>query len=175
MAEHDIRSGEIIAIDVETFGRTCTLSNEVAPVTLEGAQYSVPFCLGVAATSGASSLLPLGEESLANARAIDTAQRVRMTVTPEFDTMFPAAVPGRVRVTTASGVFERTVLTPKGEPANPMSWEDIDSKFQTISAGRVGAGVAGGVRSAIGALRTGDVTALKSMLEVRIFPEPDCR
>jgi len=173
MAEHDIRAGEILAIDVETFGRTLTLSNEVAPVTLEGAQYSVPFCLGVAATSGASALLPLGEESLANASALDIAPRVRMTVTPEFDTMFPAAVPGRVRVTTASGVFERTVLTPKGEPANPMSWEDIDSKFQTVAAGRVGACVAGRIRSAIRALRTGDITALKSMLEARVFPGPD--
>lgn len=175
MAEHGMRSADIIAIDVDTFGRTLTLSNEVAPATLEGAQYSVPFCLGVAATRGASALLPLGEESLADACALDISQRVRMTVTTEFDAMFPAAVPGRVRVTTSSGVFERTVLMPKGEPANPMSWEDIDAKFQSIAAGRVGASVAEGIRSAIIALRTGDITALTSMLAGRVFPEPDGR
>jgi 2-methylcitrate dehydratase PrpD len=175
IAEHDILSGDIIAIDVETFGRTLTLNNEVAPTTLEGAQYSVPFCLGVAATNGAPALLPLGEQSLANASALDIARRVQMTVTPEFDTMFPAAVPGRVRVTTKSGLFERTVLTPKGEPTNPMSWEDIDSKFGAIAAGRVSACVEGRIRGAIGALRAGDITALKSMLEARAFREGDFR
>jgi 2-methylcitrate dehydratase PrpD len=173
MTEHDIQSGDITGIDVETFGRSLTLSNEVAPVTLEGAQYSFPFCLGVAATCGVSALLPLSSESLANASAIEISRRVRVIVTPEFDTMFPAAVPGRVRVTTASGVFERTVLAPKGEPTNPMSWDDIELKFQDIAAARVDARVAGGIRCAIGALRKGDITPLKSMLEARVFPEDD--
>jgi len=173
MAEHGIQSSEIVAVDVDTFGRTLTLSNEVAPATLEGAQYSVPFCLGVAATRGAPALLPLGEESLSDARGLAISERVRMNVTPEFDAMFPAAVPGRVRMTTACGVFERTVLTPRGEPANPMRWEEIDAKFATIAAGRVGASVADGIRNAIAALRAGDITALQMLLATRIFPEPD--
>lgn len=173
MAEHDIQSRNITGIDVETFGRSLTLSNEVAPVTLEGAQYSFPFCLGVAATCGGSALLPLSNDSLANASAIEIARRVRITVTPEFDMMFPAAVPGRVRVTTASGVFERTVLAPRGEPTNPMSWEDIESKFQAIAAGRIDDRFAGGIRSAIGSLRRGDITPLKSLLETSAFPERD--
>jgi 2-methylcitrate dehydratase PrpD len=170
--EHGIKANEIIGIEVETFGRASALSNEIAPATLEGAQYSIPFCLGVAATSGSSALLPLGERSLTDAAAIAVAQRVRMSVTPEFDVMFPAAVPGRVRVTIASGVYECTVLTPKGEPANPMSWEDIDSKFQAIADERVSASIADGIRSAIRALRMGDITALKSALLVRSFPDP---
>jgi 2-methylcitrate dehydratase PrpD len=74
------------------------LSNELAPVTLEGAQYSVPFCLGVAATRGASALLPLGQEPLADAGALVISQPVRMTVTPQFDAMFPAAVSGWIHV-----------------------------------------------------------------------------
>lgn len=167
--DHDIHSEAIIKIDVETFGRSLTLSNEVAPRTLEGAQYSLPFCLGVAATSGAPALLPLSNESLTDQRAIEIAGRVQMTVNPEFDLMFPNAVPGRVRVTTASGSFERTVLAPKGEPTNPMSWDDIGLKFQAIAAGRADARVAAGIPNAIGALRRGDVAPLQSMLEARLF------
>jgi 2-methylcitrate dehydratase PrpD len=172
MAEHKITVGDVIGIDVETFGRTLTLGNEVAPATLEGAQYSLPFCLGVAATSGASALLPLREGSLADAGALAAAQRVRMAVSPEFDAMFPAAVPGRVRVTTATGTFERTVLMPKGEPLNPMTWEDIESKFRAIAGGRVGAPTADGIRGAIQALRTGDIAPLRSVLAASSFPEP---
>ncbi|MGJ5205897.1 MmgE/PrpD family protein [Bradyrhizobium sp. HKCCYLR20261] len=172
LTDHDIRPDAIINIDVETFGRSLTLSNEVAPATLEGAQYSLPFCLGVAAISGARALLPLSNESLADARAIEIAGRVRMTVNPEFERMFPAAVPGRIRITTSSGTFERTVLAPKGEPTNPMSSDDIGIKFQAIAAERVDAGVAAGIRHAIGALRRGDIAPLHSILGDRLFATP---
>ncbi|NPU13432.1 MmgE/PrpD family protein [Bradyrhizobium sp. 83002] len=171
LRDHDIHPDAIIGIHVETFGRSLTLSNEVAPGTLEGAQYSLPFCLGVAAISGAAALLPLSSDSLRDQRAIEIAGRVRMTVNPEFDLMFPAAVPGRVRITTASGVLEQTVLAPKGEPTNPMSWDDIGAKFLAIAAERVGTRVAAGIPSAIGALQTGDLAPLQSMLEARLFAD----
>jgi 2-methylcitrate dehydratase PrpD len=173
LKDHDIVPGAIVDIDVETFGRSLTLSNEVAPATLEGAQYSLPFCLGVAATRGASALLPLSNESLTDRSAIEIAGRVRMTVNPEFELMFPAAVPGRVRINTTSGTFERAVLAPKGEPTNPMSWDDIGAKFQAIAAGRVDARVVAGIPKAIDALRRGDAAPLQAMLEARLFASPD--
>jgi len=164
MAEHDIAAADIVGIETETFGRTLTLSNEIEPATLEGGQYSLPFCLGVAATRGALALLPMREGSLTDAAALQMAKRVTMTVRPEFDAMFPAAVPGAVRVTTASGVFDRTVLMPRGEPVNPMTWEDIDAKFLTIAAERIDVPTANGIRSAIAALRAGDIAPLQSIL-----------
>ncbi len=164
MAEHRIAANDIVGIEVETFSRALTLANEVAPSTLEGAQYSIPFCLGIAATRGASALLPLRDASLADMDAIGVARRVRMSVTPEFDAMFPAAVPGRIRVATADRTFTNTVTTPKGEPANPMTWDDIDAKFQAIVKGRIAPFVAGEIRGAIEALRQGDIRALTSVL-----------
>lgn len=164
MAEHEIAANDIVGIEVETFGRALTLANEAAPTTLEGAQYSIPFCLGVAATRGASALLPLRDESLADVDAVDVARRVRMSITPEFDAMFPAAVPGRVRVATADQTFACTVMIPKGEPANPMTWDDLDAKFQAIAKGRIAPSLAGEIRGAIEVLRHGDIAALVSVL-----------
>ncbi len=164
MADHGIVADDIIAIDTDTFRRTLTLSNEVAPATLEGGQYSLPFCLGVAATRGAAALLPLREESLGDAVALAVSARVKMTVKPEFDAMFPAAVPGAVRITTVSGTLERSVLMPKGEPANPMSWDDIDAKFRAIADGRVSGSTADALRSAVDALRNGEIAPLRAAL-----------
>jgi 2-methylcitrate dehydratase PrpD len=171
MAEHGLKPDDIVRIDTDTFGRTLTLSNEIAPATFEGGQYSLPFCLGVAATGSASALLPLREESLTDAAAIAVAQRVRMAVRPEFDAMFPAAVPGSVRVTTASGVFERTVLNPKGEPVNPMTWEDIETKFRAIADGRISIAAADQMLGAIEALRAGDVAPLRALLAAKPLPK----
>lgn len=168
-AEHGIAADDILAIEVDTFQRAYALSNEVAPKTFEGAQYSIPFCLGVAAVHGASALLPLDEAALADAAAIAVADRVRMTVTPEFDAMFPAAVPGRVRVRTAAGLHERAVLLPKGEPANPMTWKDIDAKFGAVAGARLAAPVVARIRGAVGALRDGDPAPLRGVLAGTIF------
>jgi 2-methylcitrate dehydratase PrpD len=169
MAEHRIGAADIVSIEAETFGRTLTLSNEIAPVTLEGGQYSLPFCLGVAATRGAAALLPMCEASLSDADALAVAQRVRTTVKPEFDAMFPAAVAGAVRITTACGSVESTVLMPKGESANPMNWEDIDRKFIAVAQPRVGTSTANGIRAAIGALRTGHIAPLRTILAAQCF------
>jgi 2-methylcitrate dehydratase PrpD len=172
MVEHSIDTVEIVGIDTETFGRTFTLSNEIEPATLEGGQYSLPFCLGVAATRGASALLPMREEQLTDSAALQMAKRVTMTVRPEFDAMFPAAVPGAVRVTTRSGVFERTVLMPKGEPVNPMGWKDIERKFLTVAQGCVDAPVVEKILDAIHALREGDIAPLRSVLAMECEPIP---
>jgi 2-methylcitrate dehydratase PrpD len=169
MAEHRLAAADIVGIETDTFGRTFTLGNEVAPTTLEGGQYSLPFCLGVAATRGAAALLPMQEESLADADAIAVARRVRMSVKPEFDAMFPAAVPGSVRITTASASFERTVLMPKGEPANPMGWDDIERKFSAVAEPRIGRATANRIRTAIQALQAGDIMPLRTILAAPCF------
>lgn len=172
MAEHRIGAADIVGIDAATFGRTLTLENAAAPTSLEGGQYSLPFCLGVAAVHGAPALLPMREAQLADRDSIAVAQRVTMTVRAEFDAMFPAAVPGAVRVTTASETFARTILMPKGEPSNPMSWDDIEQKFRAIARERVGASAAAGFLSAIEALRAGDVAPVRSMLASQVFDAP---
>lgn len=171
MQRHGIKAADIVSIDVDTFGRTMTLSNEVAPATLEGAQYSLPFCLGVAAVHGASALLPLTDEPLKDAMVLDVSRRVQTTVTPEFDEMFPRAVPGRVRISTATATFEHTVLTPKGEPTNPMTWDDIEAKFDAVAVPRIGSRVADDIRGAIGALRVGDINALRALLAARLYSD----
>jgi 2-methylcitrate dehydratase PrpD len=173
VAAHGLEPHDIRDIEVETFGRALTLGNEAAPATLEGAQYSIPFCLGVAATRGASALLPLRDQSLIDTAALAVARRVRLTILPEFDAMFPASVPGRIRLTTSSGVFEHTVLAPKGEPTNPMTWDDIDAKFETIADGRIAPSLANTLRTAIDSLRNGDIAPLRSILAGTAFRESE--
>jgi 2-methylcitrate dehydratase PrpD len=169
MAEHGFTAGDIAAVEVETFGRTLTLSNDAVPATLEAAQYSLPFCMGVAAARGAPALLPLTTQALSDTQALDVSRRVTMRVAPDLDAMFPAAVPGRVRVRTGKGLFERSVMMPKGEPANPMSWDDLDAKFLAIAEQRVSAIAAEQIRRAVHALRMGEIAPLIAVLEEELF------
>jgi 2-methylcitrate dehydratase PrpD len=164
-AEHRFSATDIETIEVDTFGRALTLNNEIAPTSLEGAQYSIPFCLAVAALRGARALLPLEDSILADREAIALAGRVHVAVDPLFDRMFPAAAPGRVRVRTASSCFEREILSPRGDPTNPMGEAEIETKFRQVATGRMQPGGADRVADAIASLGLGDLEALRNVLQ----------
>jgi 2-methylcitrate dehydratase PrpD len=54
---------------------------------------------------------------------------------PELTALFKkGARPAAVEVKTRRGTFQREVLYPKGDPHNPMTWEDVTQKFMTQSA-----------------------------------------
>ena len=69
------------------------------------------------------------EETLGDQDVLALSRRVKLHLDPEFDAMFSASVPGRVTVTVRGRQLTETVLVPKGEPSNPMSWQDLERKF----------------------------------------------
>lgn len=167
-ARDGIAAAAIASIEVHTFSRTLRLNNDPAPATLEAAQYSVPFCVALAAVRGPQALVPLQQASLADAAALALAAHVGLVVDPQFDAMFPAAVPARVRVATSSGVHVHAVLTPKGEPSRPMTWADLEEKFDVAAAPHIDAAQASGLRDAVFSLRDGDLGPLCGALATPI-------
>lgn len=131
----DILSGEglrpeaIEAVEVHTFERALKLNNDADPETLESAQYSVPFMLGVAAVEGRDALLPLTIHSLHNPATVAFARKVELLVDDTINARFPATTGARVVLVTATGRHMREVMHPKGDPANPMTREELLHKF----------------------------------------------
>lgn len=128
------RPERIERVEIETFARVLRLSNEIAPTTLEGAQYSLPFCVAVAAQEGAAGFLPLAGSLLGRRDLIALAERVVVRVDPELDHRFPAEAPARVKIQADGKVHERTVLAALGDPANPMGDDALRRKFLTLAA-----------------------------------------
>lgn len=124
----------IVAIELQTFSRALRLSNEVEPTTLEGAQYSVPFCVAVAALDGRNSLLPMRSELLDRADIQAMSARVKMSVDPVLDGCFPAQAPARVRIVGTNWSAEREVRFAWGDPDSPMGQEGLLNKFDTLTA-----------------------------------------
>mgnify|MGYP001157628420 FL=1 len=124
-----LRWEAVKSVEVHTFERALKLNNEPDPNTLEGAQYSVPFVLGVAAVEGRSALLPLTEASLHRAETVDFAGRVTLLVDEEIDAAFPGTTGARIVLKTATGQHTREVLHPLGDPDNPMPRDELVKKF----------------------------------------------
>ncbi len=134
LAEGCLDPAAIAGITIQTFERALRLNNYPDPDGIEGAQYSIPFCLGLAAFHGAGALLPLREASLHDPRAVALARRVTLAVDPELDGRFPVQTAARIIVQTGGQRIEKTVLTPHGDPANPLSPPELEAKFLRLAS-----------------------------------------
>ena len=132
---HNLAVADIRTVDVFTFERTLRLNNDADPDTLEGAQYSLPFCLAVAAFGGAEALMPLSPEWLHRQDIVALARRVSLHVDTELDARFPAETGARVCLQTGRGILEQTCRHPFGDPANPMDRTRLVAKFKKLTAG----------------------------------------
>lgn len=133
--DHHLAPDDIYTVDVFTFERTLRLNNYADPATLEGAQYSLPFCLAVAIVGGAEALMPFSPDWLQRPDIVALARRINLHIDPELDERFPRETGARVCLQTAGGVLEQTVRHPLGDPANPMDKIHLTAKFKKLSAG----------------------------------------
>lgn len=139
ISKQKLSLSDISGIRVETFRKGVeTLNNQVAPKSLEAAQFSTPFCLGVVAVRGIPALLPMTDPGLlsdSNIRSL--AERVEVVLDATLDSYFSAAVPARVIVACDDTTFTETVMEPLGEPGNPMGWDMLFEKFRALSASQL--------------------------------------
>jgi 2-methylcitrate dehydratase PrpD len=138
-SQFGIEASRIETVEIDTFSWALRLNNEVAPLTVESAQYSVPFCVAMALVRGADALVQIEQGDISRAETIALAGRIRLGIDPAFDAMFPQAVPTRVRIKTSDGIVSTEVAVPLGEPTNPMDWSALENKFRAVADRRLDA------------------------------------
>ncbi len=134
MAAEKLAPRDISRVRVYTFERGLRFHNP-RPSTLEGVQFSTPYCLAVAAFRGAEAFLPLAEDVIGRPELLEFAARVQLCVDPALEARFPAQVPARLVLETGRGSFEKHVEDPLGDPANPMPPERLKAKFDRLTRG----------------------------------------
>ena len=105
------------------------------PKSVVDMQFSMPFAAAVALTYGSASLseYALGVPDRPEVRHI--MDRVQCVTDPELDALTPRYFPAWVEVRTTDGRTLRSELTyPKGDPENPVTWDEMREKFNKLSA-----------------------------------------
>ena len=136
MKEHRLHADSIDRVEVATFRRAVEgLTNEIQPKSVESAQYSLPFSLAVAALEGQKGLLPLRPEFLGRPELVSFAKKVHFREDSNMDRLFPSRAPARVRLTVGAKKLEKTVLSPWGDPENPLKDFQLLDKFRILTEG----------------------------------------
>jgi 2-methylcitrate dehydratase PrpD len=105
------------------------------PKTGYAAQFSGPFTVATALVGGGGlgvSLDDFTNEAVRDRRKLDLASRVRCSADEECDRIFPNQFPAVLRVHLENGeTREARVSHNRGGPENPLSDEELETKFHT--------------------------------------------
>jgi 2-methylcitrate dehydratase PrpD len=161
---HGIKPEEIDAIEVETTSGALRISNRVRPVNLTDVQYSIPYCLALAAIAGPQALLPLTWEALSRDSVSRLASRVRLSLSPEFDARFPSETLARVTIVRGEQSVVSDVTAPLGETSNPLSWSQLEEKFKAATGRMATKAQRLHILKAVNDARAGDIGNLVSCI-----------
>ncbi|MFC2065841.1 MmgE/PrpD family protein [Chloroflexota bacterium] len=131
------RTDDIEKIIIHTYGVAVTAAADSPdkwdPTTRETADHSLPYVLAVAFTKGAIWLDDFTEESIRNPELRPLMKKIEVYEEEEYTKAFPEANCFRIEVITRSGERHvREIRYAKGHPKNPMTDQEIETKFRRL-------------------------------------------
>jgi 2-methylcitrate dehydratase len=137
-AEHRFSTDDIAEIRIEVIARAVDILGDPAkyrPTTRETADHSLPYAVAVAMIDRALGPAQFEEHRVRDPRLIPMMDKVRILASDAFDARFPASQPSRVTVVLLDGSrFEAEVEYPKGDPRDPLTMRDLETKLRALAA-----------------------------------------
>ena len=97
-------------------------------------QFSTPWAVAIAVARGRVTMQDLDQESITSPEILSVSEKIRV----EWDDRFSrqdGVEPARVTITTTEGAeYTETVEYPLGSPLNPITWNDLESKFRNCAS-----------------------------------------
>ncbi|MEO0543085.1 MAG: MmgE/PrpD family protein [Pseudomonadota bacterium] len=162
---NEISPSEITAVTVEAYSGALRISNHSRPKTIVEAQYSIPYCVGLAAVKGLDVFLPMNEGDLGHQQAEAIAEKVLVRQSAEFEREFPARTLCRVTIRTDKKEFVGSVTEPSGEANKRPTWIARLGKFETVTANSIPQARREALLNAFESLKAANIEPLLNALE----------
>jgi 2-methylcitrate dehydratase PrpD len=138
-AEHDIYPEQVARIEVAVLEAGWPLvceprGRKYSPLNVVDAQFSMPYGAAVALTDRAAGLDQFTGDSFHSPQIKSLMGKVVLQKDNRIEKNFPAEWPGLVSVQLTNGNhFEKYVRFPKGDPENPLTWQELSAKFHSLA------------------------------------------
>lgn len=104
------------------------------PESIVDAQFSMPFGAAVAILFGKATLDEYTAENIASPRVRAMMQRINCVEDPSIEGEFPQKWPATATLQAKDGrVFSVRIEYPKGDPENPLTWDELIGKFRGLA------------------------------------------
>jgi 2-methylcitrate dehydratase PrpD len=137
-AKHSFKADEVERVEVETYHLAAQLSDP-APTTPLGGRFSIPFAVATTLINGSTGPEAFEQHSLENSTIRRLAGRVEIREAPDFTVMLPDRRPARVTVHLTGGrALSHTVYHSQGDPAQPISHDELVTKYFNLAEPIIG-------------------------------------
>ncbi len=151
--ENDIKPDDIEEVIVTTIARAVDIlfdDEKYNPSSRETADHSLPYCIAAAIVDRKITGDQFSDERIQDPAIKSVLGKIKGEASEEFEKMFPAKQPSKVKVRLKSGAeFTAQLDYPKGDPREPMTEQDLDTKFSGLSSSLFGPDKQNAIKKAI--------------------------
>ena len=139
MTVEDLKAEDVKTVDVRTI-RVAAVLASVGWEDMTPAQMSVPYTTAIALRHRSVMLKHFAKSYREDETINDEIAKIKITVDPELDKLYPDARPSEVNIITTDGrTFNRRVLEPLGSVRNQLSSDALMAKYLSLAEPIVGA------------------------------------
>ncbi len=137
---HDISPEQVERVEVAVLEAGWPLvceprERKLAPSNSVDAQFSMPYGAAVALAERAAGLDQFSPEHIHSPRIRSLMAKVVLQTDAAIERNFPVEWPAIVRVEMKDGRrYEKFIRFPKGDPENPLTWQELSAKFLSLAA-----------------------------------------
>lgn len=130
--------GDVAKVEIETHEAGYTIlgkdREKWVPATKETADHSLPFMVGMALLRGKVENGTYSSRNIGDPRVLAFLKKITVTEAEDLTTMYPKHIANRVTLRLGDGrTITEQVDDPKGHPNNPMTKEDVEKKFRSLT------------------------------------------
>jgi 2-methylcitrate dehydratase PrpD len=143
--ENGLTAEDILGVEVAIleagWGIVCEpREKKYAPASVVDAQFSMPFGAAVAIVHRAAGLDQFTLDQVRSPEVRKLMEKVALVRDARLEQTYPREWPARVWIRTRNGeTHEKFVRYPKGDPENPLSWDEMAAKFRALAGPVLGA------------------------------------
>ena len=123
------------AVEIATYGAAIDFCDRRHPETPDAARFSLQHSVAIALSRGAPRISDFEGEALTDPAVSELRDTVRLRLAHEIDAAFPVKYGAAVKITTPGWeTLESRCQDAWGDPENPMSLDDLLTKFHANTA-----------------------------------------
>lgn len=128
-----VKVEDIEKIEVRAYKLAVAGHDHKEIASISSAKMSIPFSVAVALITGEAGLNAFTAETVSNFAILSLAKKVEVMEDEELTAQAPAKRASIVTIYTSSGTFTKQIDYPKGEPENPLTKDELESKFRELA------------------------------------------
>lgn len=130
--QYGIKAEDVESIKVETYNLAVSGHDHTDIQGSYSAKMSTPYSTAVALVYGKAGLQEFESQVLGNTTIQELTRKVHVSADEELSKIFPDKQSAIVTIITTKGDYKERVDFPKGEPENPLSEEEFESRYADL-------------------------------------------